>query len=85
MGETHDLEEFRSKFRVQELLVLEVDAWSWSVRPGQPTLGAGILSLNRYAERMSDVTAEEMMELAGVIQQVEARLKDAFDYIKANS
>ena len=80
MGETHDLETFRAKFRVKELLVLESGAWSWSVRPGQPTLGAGILSLNRHALQLSEVTPAEMAELAGLITQVEARLKAAFDY-----
>lgn len=32
---------FRAKFRVNELLVVRNEAWPWSVRPGQVTLGRG--------------------------------------------
>ncbi len=39
MPETHPLAEFRTKFRVEDLLVAQTGAWSWSVRPDQPTLG----------------------------------------------
>ena len=67
MTETRTLEEFRAKFRVEELKLLENRSWTWSVRPGQPTLGAGILSLNRYAGKFSDVTAEEMQDLADLV------------------
>lgn len=31
------LSDFRSKFLVDALLVAKTDAWSWSVRPNQPT------------------------------------------------
>ena len=41
MSETKTLDEFQEKFRVDELKVLEIGAWSWSVRPTQPTLGSG--------------------------------------------
>jgi len=44
---------FRAKFRVDELLVARTPAWSWSVRPGQVTLGCGVLSLNRHAAQFS--------------------------------
>ncbi len=43
------LQDFYAKFRVAELLVLETESWTWSVRPAQPTLGAGIIAL-RTAE-----------------------------------
>ena len=80
MTETRTLEEFKAKFRVEELKVLENRSWTWSVRPGQPTLGAGILSLNRYAGKFSDVTGEEMKDLAELVGSLEGAIKLAFDH-----
>jgi diadenosine tetraphosphate (Ap4A) HIT family hydrolase len=80
MTETRALEEFKAKFRVEELKVLENHSWSWSVRPGQPTLGAGILSLNRHAGKFSDVTGEEMKDLAELVGTLEGAVKRAFDH-----
>ncbi|NTW88160.1 MAG: HIT family protein [Desulfobulbaceae bacterium] len=72
--------DFRSKFMVDTLLISQTNAWSWSVRPSQPTLGAGILSLNRHALHFSDVTAQEMAELAELIKLLENAVKSAFNH-----
>jgi diadenosine tetraphosphate (Ap4A) HIT family hydrolase len=80
MTETRTLEEFRAKFRVEELQVQANRSWTWSVRPGQPTLGAGIVSLNRHAGTFSEVTAQEMQDLAGLVGTLEAAVKSAFDH-----
>jgi len=80
MTETRTLDEFRNKFRVDELKVLENRSWTWSVRPGQPTLGAGILSLNRHAGTFSDVTADEMKDLTELVAAIEGTLKAAFNH-----
>jgi len=80
MGQTKVLEGFQEKFRVNELKILETGAWTWSVRPTQPTLGSGILSLNRYALHLSDVTPEEMADLGELIGQLEKTVKTIFDY-----
>ena len=53
---------FYDKFKVEELLVHRSAHWSWSVRPVHSTLGAGVLSLNRYCEHMSDLRPEEAEE-----------------------
>ncbi|MBM3694766.1 MAG: HIT family protein [Actinobacteria bacterium] len=74
------LEEFYAKFRVVELAILETPFWTWSVRPAQPTLGAGVIALKRHAFRLADVTAEEMVDLAGLVGEVEARLACCFGY-----
>lgn len=84
MTETRTLEEFRAKFRVEELKILENGSWTWSVRPGQPTLGAGILSLNRHAGKFSDVSAEEMKDLAEMVGTLEVTIKQAFDHAIMN-
>ena len=80
MNETNTLGEFRAKFRVAELRLIDTGAWTWSVRPDQPTLGAGILSLNRHALHLSDVTPGEMAELAGLISMLESALKNTFNH-----
>lgn len=80
MAETRTLEEFRVKFRVEELKILENRAWTWSVRPGQPTLGSGVLSLNRHAGKFSDVSADEMKDMTELVGAIEGTLKAAFDH-----
>lgn len=80
MTEKETFNEFRAKFRVEELKVLENNSWSWSVRPGQPTLGAGILSLNRYALQFSEVTPAEMKDLASIVGTLERTIKAAFNH-----
>ncbi len=84
MTETRTLEEFRAKFRVEELKVLENRSWSWSIRPGQPTLGAGVLSLNRHAGKFSEVTTEEMQDLAEMVGVMEGAIKASFDHAIMN-
>ena len=72
------LQEFRTKFRVAELLVYSNSSWSWSVRPTQPTLGAGVISLNRYALHLSEATPKEMKELGDVVKLAERVLTSTF-------
>lgn len=71
---------FNEKFKVQELTIYKNEAWTWSVRPTQPTLGSGILSLNRYALYMSEVTSEEMKKLGEIIEIIEKTAKQTFNY-----
>lgn len=80
MNEERLLEEFNAKFKVKEYEVLKTRSWTWSVRPAQPTLGSGVISLNRYALHLSDVTPEEMKELATLIQKLEATTKSVFNH-----
>jgi len=54
---------FNSKFNVDELLIVQTEYWRWSLRPIQCTLGAGILSLRRPAETMSELSADEGADL----------------------
>jgi len=84
MTETRTLDEFRNKFRVEELRVLANRSWSWSVRPGQPTLGAGILSLNRHAGKFAEVSAEEMQDLAPLVGTLENAVQAAFGHAIMN-
>jgi len=80
VSETKTLDQFKEKFCVEELKVFEVGSWSWSVRPAQPTLGSGILSLNRYALRLSEVSPEEMFDLGELVGILEKTVKAAFNH-----
>ena len=78
--ETNNLEEFNVKFQVNTLSVYKSKYWTWSVRPTQVTLGSGVLSLNRYALHLSDLTEEEMADLKNIVSKIENTLKKTFGY-----
>ena len=80
MNSNQLLNEFRAKFRLDEYTIYKNDSWTWSLRPAQPTLGSGILSLNRYALCLSDVTEKEMIDLRLIIQVIEETTQKVFDY-----
>ncbi len=80
MNEERLLKEFKTKFCVEDYLVLNTGSWSWSVRPAQPTLASGVISLNRYALHLSDVTKDEMAELATLVQKLESTIKSVFNH-----
>jgi diadenosine tetraphosphate (Ap4A) HIT family hydrolase len=75
---------FRDKFQLDGLTVCETEHWIWSVRPVQATLGASILSLRRYCERLSEITPEEGADLARVVKLIEGGLHANFAYDKIN-
>lgn len=83
---TSSLQEFQEKFRTADLEVLRMEHWTWSVRPAPSTLGAGVLSLNRFAESFGDLTREESSALAEAVRRVESALTrfsapDRFNYL----
>ena len=80
MSDDGTLDAFRQKFRVEDLLVYANAHWSWSVRPAQPTLGAGVISLNRYALTLAEVTPREMQSLPDVVSRLERTVRERFDH-----
>lgn len=78
------LEEYRAKFRVDELSIYANDTWTWSVRPVQTTLGSGILSLNRFATSFAEITEEEALGLREAVVHLTNRLGEAFHPEKMN-
>jgi len=81
---TQTYEEFRQAFQLDQLTVYKNDGWTWSVRPGQPTLGASVISLNRFAERLSDMTVGEAEDFRDVVVKAETTLRQVFGYQKIN-
>lgn len=74
------IEDFKTKFKLEELKLYETKYWVWSLRPHQATLGAGILSLKRECATFSDLELEEFTDLSNVIKVIEKTLKNIFNY-----
>lgn len=81
---TTNFSNFNEKFKVDDLLIVQTEYWRWSLRPLQCTLGAGILSLKRPAESMSELTPEEGKDLIIITQKIEETLNKAFHMEKMN-
>ncbi len=78
------LEEFRAKFRLDELTILRTEHWTWSTRPVHSTLGSGILSLNRFCTSLGQITPEEGRDLALICSKIEKALEVTFNPQKMN-
>lgn len=74
------IDEFRNKFKTDEFLIYESNYWSWSLRPVQATLGAGVLSLKRECPVFSELNQEEFCDLNNIIKVIEKTLKETFNY-----
>lgn len=81
---TTTLAEFESAFQLDHLTIATTNNWTWSLRPQQPTLGAGVISLRSFASRFSDIPEGAGEDLTRIIQIVERTLSDCFAYDKIN-
>jgi diadenosine tetraphosphate (Ap4A) HIT family hydrolase len=81
---TTTLSEFSAKFQVEPLTILKLKYWTWSIRPVQCTLGASILSLNRFCTSFGDITEGESGELGAIAKLIERGLSAAFRPDKLN-
>ena len=81
---TVNFKNFQKKFNTENLTIYETKYWKWSLRPVQVTIGSGILSLKRPAERFSDITEEESKDLIDIIKVIEQTLENAFHYKRMN-
>ncbi len=75
-----NMEQFIKKFRIEELIIYETRYWTWSLRPIQSTLGAGVLSLKRECGVFSELSVEEFCDLNNIIKVIEHTLKSTFNY-----
>lgn len=74
------LQDFKNKFKVDELKIYETKYWVWSLRPHQSTIGSGILSLKRLCSTFGELTVEEFSDLNNIIKVIEPVLKKTFNY-----
>jgi diadenosine tetraphosphate (Ap4A) HIT family hydrolase len=76
--------EFQEKFKIAELSIIQTNYWTWSVRPIQCTLGAGVISLNRHCRAFSQLDDLEYSDLGLMIQIVENTISTIFASDKIN-
>lgn len=79
-----NLEEFQAAFQIDRLTIAKTDHWVWSLRPQQPTLGCGVISLRTFAQRFSDIppgAGEDLQRMVGVVERT---LEECFGYDKIN-
>lgn len=81
---TETLAEFREKFRVDGLLLFRNGGWSLSLRPGACTLGACVLSANRFHDALGGIDAGEAADLAEAAAWFEGRAREVFAADKFN-
>lgn len=74
------LDEFNSKFKINDLKIYETDYWIWSLRPVQSTLGAGVLSLKRECGTFSELNQDEFCDLNKIVKVIEQTLSKTFNY-----
>ena len=74
------VDEFKLKFKTEELKIYESKYWIWSLRPVQATIGSGVLSLKRECPVLSELNQEEFSDLIDIIKVIERTLKKTFNY-----
>lgn len=77
-------EQFKNKFRINDLLVMEYEFWILSLRPQQPTLGSLLLSLKRDCSQLAYLESRETGELSKIFYQTEKILCYLFNNDKIN-
>jgi diadenosine tetraphosphate (Ap4A) HIT family hydrolase len=77
--------QFRAKFRLDELAVCESDDWTLSIRPGQPVLGAMVLSSRHDALDFSQTRPGSGAEMLDLMARVEAAARDLFGAVRLNA
>jgi diadenosine tetraphosphate (Ap4A) HIT family hydrolase len=78
------LDEFRAKFRVDALRLYANRGWTVSLRPAQCTLGACVLSANRFHASLGGIDAGEAADLADAAAWFERAARGAFGADKVN-
>lgn len=74
------MDEFKKKFKTEELKIYDSKYWIWSLRPVQATLGASVLSLKRECPVFSELNQDEFCDLKNIIRVIEKTLKITFNY-----
>lgn len=84
IGDDSMLDEFKGKFRLADLANLESKYWIWSLREGQITLSASVISLKREETTYSNLLKDEFKDLVNIIKAFETTLKRTFGYFEIN-
>ncbi|MDD5750366.1 MAG: HIT family protein [Candidatus Pacebacteria bacterium] len=71
-------------FDEENNLIRDYKHWKLLLRNRNTTLGNCVAIIKRHIEKFSDITFEEMEDLANVVKDVEKALKASFSYDKIN-
>ena len=77
--------QFRAKFRLDELTVHESADWTVSVRPGQPVLGALVISTRHGALDFSQLPPTAGPGLLALIGRAEVAAREHFAAVRMNA
>lgn len=66
------MQEFATKFRLDELTISRHGGWRVSIHPTQPTVGALVVSLDRPCESLGELSEDEGAALVQVFADIEA-------------
>lgn len=78
------MNEFKEKFKIEELEILQNGSWIVSLRPFQVTLGSLIVSLDRPCTDLGDITEEESLHLGQVFSSIKELFSSSFKPDKIN-
>ncbi|MEQ6250810.1 hypothetical protein ABMC89_18105 [Sulfitobacter sp. HNIBRBA3233] len=81
---TDDLTRFDEKFRVETLLLADTGGWALSLRPGQTTLGATVLSVRSGARDLAALTGPEASGMAAGFGLAERLSREVFGAVRIN-
>jgi diadenosine tetraphosphate (Ap4A) HIT family hydrolase len=76
--------EFRKKFQLDKLTILQNEHWILSVRPEQLTLGSMVLSSAKGKVELSQLSAEEGAEMVRLLGIAERLAKEKFGAVRIN-
>lgn len=84
-GQAGDLAEFRHRFRLDDLTLVEWDGWVLSLRPGQLTLGSMVLSVASGTQDLARLTQEEGAGMAAGLGLAECVARDHLGAVRINA
>lgn len=80
-----DLDAFDDKFRTDELRLTDIQGWRLSLRPGQVTAGAMVLSVASGTRDLAALTPEEGQGLAAGLGLAERLARDVLGAVRINA
>lgn len=78
------MQNFKEKFKIDELKITEIGNWIVSLRPIQITLSSLVLSLNRKCPKMSEINSEEAADLSLAFECIDSLYQKTLKPDKVN-
>lgn len=82
---TQALEEFRTKFQVEDLTIAESEHWVLTLRPQQLTLGSMVLSTKANVLGFAELNEDQSRDMARLMGLAEQKAKSALGAVRINA